>query len=47
MKLHLPLYNLQVVVFVHFFPQFNFYSVREKVKKILRKQQTRNSLLSR
>lgn len=47
MKLHLPLYNLQVVVFVHFFRRFNFYSMREKVNKILRKRQTRNSLLSR
>lgn len=47
MKLHLPFYNLQVVVFVHFFRRFNFYSMKEKVNKILRKRQTRNSLLSR
>lgn len=43
MKLYLPLYNLQVVVFVHFFRRFNFYSMREKANKILRKRQTRKN----
>ena len=45
LKAHLN--DLQRMVLVPSFPAVNFYSVRERVKKILRPRQTRNRLLSR
>ena len=42
MKLHFPLYDLQEIVLVYFFPTITFYSERIREEN-LRIRQTRNS----